>query len=99
MRASLKRFTSIVLLLGLIILQAHGLFHDHKDRAGIGETDDECQLCSTVLSLKGTGPVEAPKILPVSFPILAEIPALPKAIPHAVIELPCLRGPPPNLLS
>jgi hypothetical protein len=99
MEHSLKMRTSWIVLVGLLALQVHVLFDDHSAKPGIGEHDDECQLCSTALSLKSTSAVQSPVITPRWIAVAIEIPLEPKAVSIAAVKLPDLRGPPVPLES
>ena len=96
---SLRKRTTWILLAALLALQIHVLFDDHSAKPGIGQHDDECQLCSTALSLRSTSPVQSPSIKPVWIALALEIPLEPKAVSIAAVELPDLRGPPVPLES
>ena len=97
MRASLKKFTHFALLAALLFLQVHELFIRHHDDAG--KPDDDCALCSTVLSQVASTPVTLAKLEVVLLPFAFKVPVLPKAAPISPVALPALLGPPSTLAS
>ena len=91
-----KKFVCMVLLLGMLALQAHALMHDedHCDDHAKGKAHQACQLCVTALAQTAVSPVDILPLAPVSRPFALPLPLASRATFHPSLLRPSLRGPP-----